>query len=176
MVYSCKRDSHGVYRQIGDFPHPFIAWDEPAFTIAKFRLVPFSTSPHTAEGRPKSLCVLLVPSLRRKHNALATKRAQRGTKFFRVGAPPQTPDPERDPLTRKGELMVSYRHARQPRQIQGNGRQADCRGAQTRTQDCHRQYPHRGTCHHGQHINLWAKPSVKTSPCASLRPFAAKQH
>ena len=25
--------------------------------------------------------------------------AQRGTKVFRVGAPPQTPDPECDPLT-----------------------------------------------------------------------------
>ena len=82
MVYSCKRESHGVYRQIGDFPHPFIPWDEPAFTIA----ISFSSIFN-----------------------FATKGAQGGRKDeFVAGVPP---DPERDPLTRKGELMISYRQA-----------------------------------------------------------------
>ena len=137
MVYSCKRESHGVYRQIGDSTDPFIPGMSQRLLL-QFRLVPFSISPHTAKGRLKHLCAFLVPSLRlinyvlpqRGHReaqrflelglrpkpqthcrrqpktslrppcalsvanqlCLATKGAQGGTKVFRVGAPPQTPD------------------------------------------------------------------------------------
>ena len=68
---------------------------------------------------------------------LATKGAQRGTKVFRVGAPPQTPDPERDPLTHKSVLMVSYRHAKSTRQILRHERRANRRSTRAGPQNRH---------------------------------------
>ena len=70
---------------------------------------------------------------------LATKGAQRGTKVFRVGAPPQTTDPECDPLTHKSVLMVSYRHAKSTRQILRHERRANRRNTRAGTQNRHRQ-------------------------------------
>ena len=68
---------------------------------------------------------------------LATKGAQRGTKVFRVGAPPQTPDPECDPLTHKSVLMVSYRHAKSTRQILRHERRANRRSTRAGPQNRH---------------------------------------
>ena len=72
-----------------------------AFTLAISFSPIFNLATHCRRQTKTSLrlpCALSVAN----QLCFATKGAQRGTKVFRVGAPPQTPDPECDPLTQQG--------------------------------------------------------------------------
>ena len=114
----------------------WLLWDEPAFTIAISFSPIFNFATHCQRQTKTSLrppCALFVAN----QLCFATKGAQRGTKVFRVGAPPQTPDPECDPLTHKSVLMVSYRHAKSTRQILRHERRANRRSTRAGPQNRH---------------------------------------
>ena len=59
--------------------------------LLQFRLVPSSTSPHTAEGRPKHLCALLAPPLRRINYVLPQRRHREAQRFLELGLRPRRP-------------------------------------------------------------------------------------
>ena len=100
LPYSISRFSRSP-RQY-PFPLIFIPWDEPAFTIAISFSPIFNLATHCRRQPKTSLrppCALSVAN----QLCLATKGAQRGTKVFRVGAPPQTPDSLRSEERRVGK-------------------------------------------------------------------------
>ena len=59
--------------------------------LLQFRLVPFSTSPHTAKGRLKHLCALLVPSLWLINYVLPQRGHREAQRFLELGLRPRRP-------------------------------------------------------------------------------------
>ena len=57
--------------------------------LLQFRLVPFSTSPHTAKGRLRHLCAFLVPSLWLINYVLPQRGRREAQRFLELGLRPK---------------------------------------------------------------------------------------